>query len=40
MKKIIQFQAELQKNPLYFLNEQETINYLRNSMNVDNENKP
>jgi hypothetical protein len=39
MKKIIQFQAELQKNPLYFLNEQETINYLRHTMNVDNENK-
>jgi len=39
MKKIIQFHAELQKNPLYFLNEQETINYLRNTMKVDNENK-
>ena len=39
MNKIIKFKAKLQNKPLYFLNQQETINYLRNNMNVDNENK-
>ncbi len=37
--KIIKFKAELQNKPLYFLNEDEVINYLRKEMNVDNENK-
>ena len=37
--KIIKFKAELQNKPLYFLNEDKVINYLRKEMNVDNENK-
>jgi len=37
--KIIKFKAELQNKPLYFLNEDEVINYLRKEMNVDSENK-
>ena len=36
--KIIKFKAELQNKPLFFLNEDEVINYLRKEMNVDNEN--
>ena len=37
--KIIKFKAELQNKPLYFLNEDEVINYLRKEMHVDNENQ-
>lgn len=37
--KIIKFKAELQNKPLYFLNKDEVINYLRKEMNVDNENQ-
>ncbi len=37
--KIIKFKAKLQNKPLYFLNEDEVINYLRKEMNVDDENE-